>query len=128
MCRVVDIEGVRSDAEEGLDQETTMDVQRLLANAQELLSEAQGSVSSTYDATAERLLDRLGLQRKRSTQDMLLPALGIFGAGVAAGAVLGLLFAPRRGEETRTEIVHRLEDLRERVKTAEEETAKAAGE
>lgn len=97
-----------------------MDVNRLLANAQELLSEAQGSVSSTYDRTTERLLDRLGLQHKRTTSDMVLPALGIFGAGLAAGAVLGLLFAPRRGDETRTEIVHRLEDLRERVRRTED--------
>lgn len=98
-----------------------MDVQRLLANAQNLLNEAQSSVSTTYDAASDRVLDRLGLQHKRNTADMILPALGIFGAGIAAGAVLGLLFAPRRGEDTRTEIVHRLEDLRERVATKAEE-------
>lgn len=100
-----------------------MDVNRLLANAQDLLSEAQNSMSSTYDRTSQRVLDRLGLQHKRDTTDMVLPALGIFGAGLAVGAVLGLLFAPRRGEETRTEIVHRLEDLRERVKKSEIEEA-----
>lgn len=100
-----------------------MDVQRLLSNAQEILTEAQGSVASTYDSTTERVLDRLGLQRKSSPSDMLLPALGIFGAGVAAGAVMGLLFAPNRGDETRTEIVHRLEDIRERVRSKEEEAS-----
>ena len=97
-----------------------MDLSRLLENAQGVLSNAQSSVSHTYDSAAQRMLDRLGLQHKRSTTDVLLPALGIFGAGVAAGAVLGLLFAPRRGEETRHEIVHRLEDLRERVRRTEE--------
>lgn len=97
-----------------------MDVNRLLANAQELLKEAQGSVSSTYDRTSHQVLDRLGLQPKRTTSDMVFPALGIFGAGLAVGAVFGLLFAPRRGEETRTEIVHRLEDLRERVTRTED--------
>lgn len=97
-----------------------MDLQRLLENAQGLLGNAQSSVHETYDAATQRVLDRLGLQHKRDVSDMILPALGIFTAGVAAGAVLGLLFAPRRGEETRTEIVHRLEDLRERVSRTEE--------
>ncbi len=105
-----------------------MDISRLLENAQDILSEAQGSMSSGYDSAAQRVLDRLGLQHKRSTQDVLLPALGIFGVGVAAGAVLGLLFAPRRGEETRTEIVHRLEDLRSRAQRAGDEAMEAAQE
>lgn len=102
-----------------------MDFHRLIENAQGMLNNAQGSVNNTYDSASQRMLERLGLQHKRSASDMLLPALGIFGAGVAAGAVLGLLFAPRRGEETRTEIVHRLEDLRERVQRTEEAQANA---
>ena len=102
-----------------------MDLHRLFSNAQNVLSDAQTSVHGTYDAATQRMLDRLGLQRKRTTSDMLLPALGVFTAGVAAGAVLGLLFAPRRGEDTRHEIVHKLEDLRERVKRTEEAQAKA---
>lgn len=104
-----------------------MDLQRLLNNAQHLLSEAQSSAQSTYDSAANRALDRLGLQHKRTASDVLLPALGIFTAGVAAGAVLGLLFAPRRGDETRTELVHRLEDLRERVRRTEEAQAQHQG-
>lgn len=100
-----------------------MDVHRLLSNAQSLLTEAQSSVSSGYDNAYQQVLDRLGLQPKRDASDMVLPALGIFGAGLAVGAVLGLLFAPRRGEETRTEIVHRLESLREKVEREEEEDA-----
>ena len=97
-----------------------MDLHRLLENAQSLLSEAQSSAHTTYDAATHRVLDRLGLQHKRTASDMILPALGILGAGVAAGAVLGLLFAPRRGEEMRGEVVHRLEDLRERIQRTED--------
>jgi hypothetical protein len=103
-----------------------MDVHRLLSNAQNLLTEAQSSVSSGYDNASQQVLDRLGLQHKRDASDMLLPALGIFGAGLAVGAVLGLLFAPRRGEETRTEIVHSLENLREKVQRESEATTEAA--
>jgi hypothetical protein len=103
-----------------------MDVHRLLSNAQNLLTEAQSSVSTGYDNAYQQVLDRLGLQQKQDASDMILPALGIFGAGLAVGAVLGLLFAPRRGEETRTEIVHRLEDLREKVRSDESEEERAA--
>ena len=45
----------------------------------------------------------------------------IFGvlAGMAAGAVLGILFAPEKGTETRKKIVHKGEDyvdgLKERI-------------
>lgn len=75
---------------------------------------AQRSVSSSYDQGVDRLLERLGYEQKRNTMDVLLPALGIFGAGLAAGAMMGVLFAPKRGEEIRTDIRHRIGDIRDR--------------
>lgn len=63
--------------------------------------------------TKENMLDSLGLQEKRQSTDYLLPALGIFGAGLAVGAVLGLLFAPKSGSELRTDVRGRLQDLRQ---------------
>lgn len=70
------------------------------------------SVSSTYDRSLDTLLDRLGLEQKKSTTDIILPALGIFGAGIAVGAALGILFAPKRGDELRSDLRHRVQDLR----------------
>ena len=58
-----------------------MDLRRVLENA-------QGSVRSTYDSGVESLLDRLGLEQKRSTMEVVLPALAIFGTGLAVGAAL----------------------------------------
>lgn len=84
----------------------------------ELLENWQQSSSQSYDRNVEKLLDRLGLERKNTARDVLFPALGIFGAGLAAGATLGVLFAPKRGEELRSDIRHQIEDLRE--KSAEE--------
>jgi hypothetical protein len=72
------------------------------------------SVSSTYDNSVNSLLDRMGLEYKRSTMDMMLPALGIFGAGIAVGAALGVLFAPKRGEEIRSDLRSQVGQLRER--------------
>ncbi len=51
--------------------------------------------------------------------------------GIAAGAALGLLFAPRSGKETRAALLHKGEDLQEdveeRIETARKEWSKAKG-
>ena len=86
-----------------------MDIRSVLENAQR-------SVSSTYDSSVENLLDRLGLEQKRSTMEVVMPAIAIFGAGLAVGAALGVMFAPKRGEELRSDIAHRAGDIRERSK------------
>jgi gas vesicle protein len=51
--------------------------------------------------------------------------------GIAAGAALGLLFAPRSGKETRAALLRKGEDLQEdmeeRIETARKEWSKAKG-
>lgn len=86
-----------------------------------VFTDVNRQVSNTYDSSVESLLDRLGLEQKRSTMEVILPVLGIFGAGIAVGATLGLLFAPKRGDEIRGDIRNRLEDFRERVPTSYDE-------
>ena len=76
----------------------------------DLFTSAQSSVGNTYDRGVDRVLDRMGLQYKQSAQDVLLPALGILAAGLAVGATLGLLFAPKPGNELRQGVRHRLEN------------------
>jgi hypothetical protein len=76
------------------------------------IDKMNSSVGSTYDRSVDALLDRLGLERKHDTMDIVLPALGIFGAGIAVGAALGVLFAPKRGDEIRSDIRHQLDDLK----------------
>ncbi len=79
------------------------------------------NVSSRYDQGVDSLLDRMGLEQKRTAMDVIVPMLGVFGAGIAVGATLGVLFAPKRGDEFRHEIKQSLEDLRHKTqKTAEE--------
>jgi hypothetical protein len=78
------------------------------------LSNVNNTLSHTYDSGLESLLDRLGYEHKRSTADIVVPALGIFSAGLVVGAALGLLFAPKGGAEIRSDLRHRLDDLRQR--------------
>jgi hypothetical protein len=78
------------------------------------LNNVNSTLSNSYDSGLENVLDRLGYEQKRSSTDVIVPALGIFSAGLVVGAALGLLFAPKRGEEVRGELRHRLDDLRQR--------------
>jgi gas vesicle protein len=48
----------------------------------------------------DELLDRMGLERQTPTGDFFT-GLGLFAVGVLVGAGLGLMFAPKRGEEMR---------------------------
>ncbi|MFB6264399.1 MAG: YtxH domain-containing protein [Bradymonadaceae bacterium] len=81
-------------------------------NVQKFLDELNESVTSSSERSLDRVLDRLGLEKQHGPGDVILPALGIFGAGVAVGSVLGVLFAPKRGDELRAEIRDQLEDIR----------------
>ncbi|HEX9401145.1 MAG TPA: YtxH domain-containing protein [Anaeromyxobacter sp.] len=47
------------------------------------------------------VLERLGLERRTPTGDFFT-GLGLFSVGVLVGAGLGLMFAPKRGEEIRS--------------------------
>jgi hypothetical protein len=91
------------------------------------LEQAQRSMTNTYDGVHSGVLDRLGLEHKRSTMELVLPALGIFGAGIAVGAALGIMFAPKRGDELRNDIRHRISDIRDRGAEQFEE-ARSKGE
>ena len=54
------------------------------------------------------LLEKVGLQSRRGTMDTVLPALGIFALGVAVGAGIGLMLAPKSGAELRSDLRARL--------------------
>jgi len=57
------------------------------------------------------LLNYVGLEKRRSATDRVLPMAGAFGAGMLVGAGLGILFAPMSGEETRKLILDRAVEI-----------------
>ena len=65
-------------------------------------------VKEMFPHNIERLLGELGLQKRRSAADYILPAVGVFAAGAIVGGILGLLFAPSSGRELRGQINDRL--------------------
>ena len=65
--------------------------------------------------TTDDVLSKFGLQTRTSASDMLLPALGIFGAGAVVGAGVALLLAPKSGAELRNDIGLGASRLKSRV-------------
>lgn len=78
------------------------------------------------------LLNRIGLERRRSTMDAVLPALGFFAAGAAIGAGLAVLFTPSTGSEVRGKIAKAATDAKDKVEgllaSNEEETEEESTE
>lgn len=74
----------------------------------------------------DELLDRLGLERKGSTAEQLVPALAIFGAGVLVGVGIGMIFAPRSGQELRGQLQSQLKRVEARVRGNGGEASAAA--
>jgi hypothetical protein len=70
------------------------------------------SFDDLRNMTKEDLLGRLGLTTKPSFAESLLPALGIFGAGMLLGAGIALMLAPKSGAELRGNLTDGLKALR----------------
>jgi hypothetical protein len=67
----------------------------------------------------------IGVARRRSAMEMMLPALGLLFAGAAIGAGIGLAFAPSSGRRLREDVGGRLDQIRERVKKESEKRSNA---
>jgi len=66
------------------------------------------------------LLNLVGLETRRDAVDTLLPVVGAFAAGILVGAGLGLLLAPKSGNQLR-------DDLRQRLQTGQDYLSNAVG-
>lgn len=65
---------------------------------------------------SDSALEAIGLERRRTVTDMLLPALGLFSLGVVVGAGLGLMFAPKPGTELRGDVRRGIGTVRNRLR------------
>ncbi|RMG19587.1 MAG: YtxH domain-containing protein [Deltaproteobacteria bacterium] len=80
---------------------------------------------SLKDLTRDDILRSIGLETRKTPADYVLPALGIFGAGLLVGAGLGLLLAPKSGRELRGDIRQRASQLREKLPAGTREQPQA---
>jgi hypothetical protein len=59
---------------------------------------------------SDDVLELLGLQKKRDVTDWIVPGVGIFAVGVLCGVGIGMLFAPKPGQQIREDISKRVGD------------------
>jgi hypothetical protein len=67
------------------------------------------------------ILGALGLQTKGNVIDTVIPALGVFGAGLLIGTALGMLVAPKTGKAMRKQIGRRANEVYDRAAEAVDE-------
>lgn len=72
----------------------------------------------------DRALELIGLERRRSVAQRVLPAIALLGVGVLVGVGVGVMVAPQAGRELRKDLrgrlQHRLPTADERVQAVAE--------
>src|SRR5271157_739332 len=76
---------------------------------------AQQAVKVARRFEADDLLGLVGLQRRRSTIQLILPAIGLVSLGAAVGAGAALLIAPSSGADLRQRLSERMDKLTDRI-------------
>ena len=69
----------------------------------------------------DSVLSSLGLRERPEVPDQLLPALGIFTAGLLVGACMGLLMAPKSGRSMRRQLRRGATDIVDKAQETVEE-------
>ena len=67
------------------------------------------------DLDSDDVLEKLGLESRRSSAERVVPALAVFGAGVLVGVAIGLILAPKSGNELRGQLQSQLDKARVKV-------------
>ncbi|MET0387009.1 MAG: YtxH domain-containing protein [Polyangiales bacterium] len=74
-------------------------------------------VNSLRNLGADDLLEVLGLQKRRTAIDVVLPSVALFAAGAVVGAAAAVLLAPKTGAQVRAQLSEGARDLSQRIGT-----------
>jgi hypothetical protein len=75
-------------------------------------------LSNVMDSFAGDVLTSLGLQRRSTAAELLVPAIGGLAVGMIVGGAAALLLAPCSGAEMRSQLNERLQTARDRAREA----------
>lgn len=78
------------------------------------------TMKAVRDVGTDDILSALGLERRRGTLGYLVPAIGYFAAGLALGAGVTLLVAPKSGRQMRRELGEKARHVGAQLESAAE--------
>lgn len=83
----------------------------------QLLSEipSLATLMEISQMSQEDILNKLGLEAKRTPMQTFTPPVSSFGAGLMLGVGLGVLFAPKSGKATRDDLLARARKLSDAI-------------
>ena len=85
----------------------------------------EGIDSVRHSMGRDEILAALGLERKRTILEAILPAAGVFVAGVLVGTSVALLVTPKTGREMRRNLKAKANELGHRLGTSAEAAAES---
>ena len=81
---------------------------------------------SLRDFDRERVMDLVGLERRRTTAERAVPIIAFFGVGILVGVGIGLMTAPRSGSQLRRELKGKFQEAVPRATEAIESAVEQA--
>ncbi|HEX2878145.1 MAG TPA: YtxH domain-containing protein [Polyangiaceae bacterium] len=78
------------------------------------------TMKAVRDVGTDDILSALGLERRRGPLGFVLPAISYFAAGLAVGAGVTLLIAPKTGRQMRRELGEKVRHVGSQLSTAAE--------
>lgn len=85
----------------------------------------QDTVKDSFDSvrglSTNDILAALGLEKRRTLLDVVVPAAGVFVAGAVIGAGVALLLAPKSGREIRRDLKGSAKELTRHIGASAEE-------
>ena len=70
------------------------------------------------DLDRDRVMDLIGLERRRSTAERAVPIIAFFGVGILVGVGIGMMTAPRSGSALRGELKGKFQEAAPRAAEA----------
>jgi hypothetical protein len=83
-------------------------------------------LSSLQNLSADDILAAIGLERRRTVSDALVPSLALFTAGALVGAAAAVLLTPKTGQQLRRELTDGARDLSQKITSTAQEYTGAA--
>jgi hypothetical protein len=84
-------------------------------------SAMRDGLSSLQNLSGDDILAAIGLEKRRTVVDAVVPSLAIFAAGALVGAAAAVLLTPKSGPQMRRELTDGARDLSQKLQSTAQE-------